>query len=302
MRDFSEFKINPNETKIRHGIKIFNKQLASPEGHDIEIDGVPCRGIIYNHINDLGDKEFRALNVPIGTKISNGSYVLYDGDYYLNTNAKVDNHYAYIGCKITMCNQKIKWSGLPKEFEEGFPCSMSNDSYGSKQSRNSDFISEIDTKMKILVQANEYTRQIKRDMRFIFNKSEFDIFRITDITTSTQSGIITMIAAKDTLRIEDDLENNLAFNEPRIHKPKEEVKEYSIEGEETVRIGKTYTYTVKPNNTVNFKIDDTDVAEIIDATNNICTILVKVKDEIFNLIVEDQNNNIVASKVIYTTK
>ena len=111
-----------------------------------------------------------------------------------------------------------------------------------------------------------------------------------------------MIAAKDTLRIEDDLENNLAFNEPRIHKPKEEVKEYSIEGEETVRIGKTYTYTVKPNNTVNFKIDDTDVAEIIDATNNICTILVKVKDEIFNLIVEDQNNNIVASKVIYTTK
>ena len=171
-----------------------------------------------------------------------------------------------------------------------------------KQSRNSDFISEIDTKMKILVQANEYTRQIKRDMRFIFNKSEFDIFRITDITTSTQSGIITMIAAKDTLRIEDDLENNLAFNEPRIHKPKEEVKEYSIEGEETVRVGKTYTYTVKPNNIVNFKIDDTDVAEIIDATNNICTILVKVKDEIFNLIVEDQNNNIVASKVIYTTK
>lgn len=131
MRSFNEFKTNPNEIKIRHGIKIFNKQLASPEGHDITIDGVPCRGIIYNHINDLGDKEYRGLNVPLGTKIQNGSYVVYDGDYYINTNMKADNHYAYLGCKITMCNQKLKWLGLPEEWKDGYPCYMSNDSYGS---------------------------------------------------------------------------------------------------------------------------------------------------------------------------
>lgn len=302
MRDFKEFRTNPNDIKIRHGIKIFNKQLNSLEGHDIEIDGVPCRGIIYNHINDLSDNEYRGLNVPLGTEIKNGSYVLYDNEYYINTNKKVDNHYAYIGCKITLCNQMLKWRGLPEEFKDGFPCSMSNDSYGSKQSRNSDFISEIDTKMKILVQANKYTRQIKRDMRFVFSSSEFDIFRVTDITASTQSGIITIIAAKDTLRIEDDLENNLAFNEYRIYNPPQEKKDYEVVGEESVRVGRSYIYTIEPADNLNFAIDDTDIAEITSIQNNTCEILIKEKDEIFTLSVTNQANEVVASKVIYTTK
>lgn len=304
MRDFKEFKTsNVNDIKIRHGIKIFNKQLQSPEAHDIEIDGVKCRGIIYNHINDLGDNEYRGLNVPIGTNIKNGSYVLYDNEYYINTNKKADNHYAYLGCKITLCNQKLKWKGLPKQWEDGYPCYMSNDSYGSKQSRNSDFISEIDTKMKILVQANEHTKKIKRDMRFVFNKSEFDIFRVTDITTSTQEGIVSIIAAKDTLRVEDDLENNLAFNEPRIYTPTENIKNYSISGDESVRLGKEYIYTVESNlEGMSFTVDDTDIAEVISIQNNTCKVVIKARDEIFKLSVIDKDNNILSSKIIYTTK
>lgn len=304
MRDFKEFKTsNVNDIKIRHGIKIFNKQLQSPEAHDIEIDGVKCRGIIYNHINDLSDNEYRGLNVPIGTNIKNGSYVLYDNEYYINTNKKADNHYAYLGCKITLCNQRLKWKGLPKKWEDGYPCYMSNDSYGSKQSRNSDFISEIDTKMKILVQANEHTKKIKRDMRFVFNKSEFDIFRVTDITTSTQEGIVSIIAAKDTLRVEDDLENNLAFNEPRIYAPTENIKNYSISGDESVRLGKEYIYTVEPNlEGMSFTVDDTDIAEVISIQNNTCKVVIKARDEIFKLSAIDKDNNILSSKIIYTTK
>ncbi len=303
MRTFGEFKTNPNEIKIRHGIKIFMKQLNSPEGQDIEIDGVPCRGIIYNHLNDLSDKEFRGLNVPLGTDIKNGSYVLYNNAYYLNTNTLADNHYSYLGCKITYCNQRLKWKGLPKEWEDGFPCSMSNDSYGSKQNRNSDFISEIDTKMKILVQANEYTEKIRRDMRFVFNHSEFDIFRVTDITRSTQEGIITIIAAKDTLRMEDDLENNLAFNEFRIVPPTpEEPKDYVILGEETIRLNKEYVYNLEPLENVRFEVDYPDVIAITEQGNGSCKILVRIKDEVCTLSAIDQIDKVVATKVIYTTK
>ena len=271
------------------------------EGHDITIDGVPCRGIIYNHLNDLSDNEFRGLNVPLGTDIKNGSYVVYDNEYYLNTNLKADNHYAYLGCKITLCNQRLKWRGLPEEWVEGYPCHISNDSYGSKQSRSSDHISEIDTKMKILVQNNEFTRQIVRDMRFIFNNSEFDIFRITDITRSTDPGVITLIAAKDTFRIEDDLENNLAFNEPRIHTPPEEDKEYTFEGEDSVRVNRRYTYTLLPEENLAFAIDDTDVAEIVATRDNTCEVLVKLRDEIFTL-TASKAGEVVAKKVVYTTK
>jgi hypothetical protein len=301
MRNFDEFKTNANSIKIRHGIKIFNKQLQSPEGHDITIDGVACRGIIYNHLNDLSDNEFRGLNVPLGTEIKNGSYVVYNNEYYLNTNMKADNHYFYLGCKITLCNQRLKWKGLPDEWIEGYPCVISNDSYGSKQNRASDYISEIDTKMKILVQANEFTRQIVRDMRFVFNNSEFDIFRVTDITTSTDPGVITIIAAKDTFRIEDDLDNNLAFNEPRIYTPPEEVKEYAIEGEESIRLNRRYTYTLLPEENLTFAVDDNEVAEIAETLNNTCTVLVKAKDEIFKL-TASKDGQVVASKVIYTTK
>lgn len=304
MRDFSAFHTRDLNSKlISSGKRTYERQLKRVEATEILINGVEVRGIVYNDINVYTDNEYRTVTVPLEVEFKNGDYVKYMEEDYLNTN-DVDYHYVYKSAKVTKCNQKIKWPGLPDEWVEGFPCIMSNDSYGSKQSRTNDLISEIDTKMKIIVQKNEWTKQIRRDMRFMFANSEFDIFRVTDITWSVKSGLITLIAAKDTLRLEDDLDNNLAFNEPRIHKVPEETKEYTIDGEESVRVGKSYEYTINPKleNGVTVSVDDTDIAEITATTDTTCTVLIKMKDEVFTLNIVDAGGETIASKIIYTTK
>ena len=114
---------------------------------------------------------------------------------------------------------------------------------------------------------------------------------------------MSIIAAKDTLRVEDDLENNLAFNEPRIYTPTENIKNYSISGDESVRLGKEYIYTVEPNlEGMSFTVDDTDIAEVVSIQNNTCKVVIKARDEIFKLSAIDKDNNILSSKIIYTTK
>lgn len=301
MKNYSNFNTRGINDRLKSaGKRIYSKQLDRVEGEDIEINGTLVRGIVYNDLNVYGDKEYRTITLPLEVEVKNGDYIKYRSEYYINTN-DIDYHYVYQSFKATKCNQLLKWKGLPPEWTDGFPCHMSNDSYGSKQNRSSDFISEIDTKMKIIVQQNEWTRQIKRDMRFIFNNSEFDIFRVTDITTSTKSGLISIIASKDTMRIEDDLENNLAFNEPRIHDVEKPKKDYVILGEETVKTGRTYTYNVEPADNVTFVVDDDDIAEIKNTTGSSCDVYIKMKNEVFTLSIVD-NNNVLNSKVIYTVK
>ena len=95
----------------------------------------------------------------------------------------------------------------------------------------------------------------------------------------------------------------MAFNEPRIYTSTENIKNYSISGDESVRLGKEYIYTVEPNlEGMSFTVDDTDIAEVISIQNNTCKLVIKARDEIFKLSAIDKDNNILSSKIIYTTK
>lgn len=303
MRSFEEYRVNTNDTIVRSARKIFEKQLKSPEGRDIEIDGVPVRGILYNKTNPYSDKEYRTLSVSLDTKIKRGSYVLFNDEYYLNTNDVDIYADAYLSCKITKCVRVLKIRGLGERLEQGFPCIMSNDSYGSKQNRSNDFLSEIDTKMKIVVQENEFTKLLKRDMRFMFNNSEFDIFRVIDITTSVQPGLIVMTCLKDAYRIEDDLVNGFAFNALTIDNILEEPKEISITGAESIKVKKDAIYTVTPEDEKYvFSIDDETICEIINTTNNSCTVKALLKDEICVLEAKGETSGAIATKTIYTIK
>lgn len=300
MKDFSFLRCTTN-CKINNSAKfLYEQQLNGIEGCDVKIDGVPSRAIVYNSINEYSDTEYRVLSVPFDTVIRRGSYVEYDDEFYLNTNAPDKHGTIYKSCKITRCNQIMKWADLPKEVENGFPVIMSNDSYGSKQSRSNDFLSEIDTKMKIQIQENEHTRRLRTDMRFIFNNSKYDIYRITDITTSTYKGMMVITAAKDVARIEDDFENNLAFNTVSNETPVAPI--VSIEGDDSVKVGRTYTYTVQSNDPLTFSVDDVDIAEITNQADNSCEVEVKVKDEIFVLEAKNAAGEVVATKTVYTTR
>lgn len=112
------------------------------------------------------------------------------------------------------------------------------------------------------------------------NGSETDIYKVIDISRATTTGLIEIVAQKDIEKAEDDIENSIAFN--NFNEISDESK-YIIQGLENVKVGKTESYIITPHLDVDWRVDNSNVAEIISTKNGMCTILGKIKDEIVTL-------------------
>jgi hypothetical protein len=303
MKDFSMFNTDINAINLRSGIKIFEKQLKGLEGHDIEINDIPTRGVIYNHLNDMSEKlEDRALNVRLDTDIKTGYYVKNEDDYYLVMTG-IDNHYYYKNCKIRRCNQKLIWKGLKAAF---IPCYITNSSYGSKgEIHNITQISDFDARAVILVGVNEYTNQIRNGMRFIFNHSKDDVYEVTKKTTAYNSngvnGYMQLTCKYVKWVQEDDFVNNIAFNsflEDNVN-PSVDI---TLIGEEFVLTGSSEIYTINNATNVTFKLDDDTIAEnnaeIVSQDGTSCVVKM-LKDIMCQIECRDSLGNILYLKTIY---
>lgn len=252
---------------------------------------------VVNVDRSVSDKK---IYVRPETVIDEGCVISYEDKSYLVTEFE-DNLISPM-CKCSLCNQTLK---LPSGKE--YPCVIANDSYGSKINLSNDFIGQIDTKLKIQLQANEdVLNEVRLDLRYIFNHSKFDIFKCTDINTSVNKGVITMIAKKDVyLEGLDDLENNIAFNGEIENKPQEPT-EYSVIGNDKIKINVEHTYTINPiDENIVFSLDEysveNNIASIISQANGECIIKANVTDEIITLNCS-LNGEIVATKDIVTVK
>lgn len=252
---------------------------------------------VVNVDRSVSDKRIYVMPETI---IDEGCVISYEDKSYLVTEFE-DNLISPM-CKSSLCNQTLK---LPSGKE--YPCVIANDSYGSKINLSNDFIGQIDTKLKIQVQANEdILNEVKLDLRYIFNHSKFDIYKCTDVNTSVNKGVITMIAKKDTyLEGLDDLKNNMAFN-GEIDSSVQESTEYSIEGNDEIKINAEYKYSINPmEENVEFSLDeysvDNKIANIISQANGECVVKANKTDEIITLNCS-LNGEIVTSKDIVTVK
>ena len=303
MKDFSMFNTDINAINLRSGIKIFEKQLKGLEGHDIEINDILTRGIIYNHLNDMSENlEDRALNVRLDTDIKTGHYVKNEGDYYLVMTG-IDNHYYYKNCKIRRCNQSLVWKGLKTTF---IPCYITNSSYGSKgEVHNITQISDFDARAVILVGVNEYTNQIRNGMRFIFNHSKDDVYEVTKKTTAYNSdgvnGYMQLTCKYVKWVQEDDFDNNIAFNsflEDNVN-PSIDI---TLIGEEFVLIGSSETYTISNATNVTFKLDDDTIAEnnaeIVSQDGTSCVVKM-LKDIMCQIECRDSLGKLLKCETIY---
>jgi hypothetical protein len=316
------------ERKIIKAIKTYNKALEELI-HDftIRINSKEAKDVIVNFNEEnpikglVGLSKKQTASADMETYLRVSPNTLKKGDYIqfqYNEWDSLDNIYLItsdiereeVNDKLVFlkCNTVLNWKGLtgtPME-NRGFPCVASNDSYGSKTSLTNDFLSYQDTKLKILVPDNAYTRTIKRNWRFLFGNSQTDVFKIIDITRSMDEGIITMIAKKDEYRIEDNFEMNMAFNE----------KDTSIldvtpsiccdlVGEDIIGINDTCNYQII--NSLGRVVELTDlICEVSDNTlahlsQTIDTISLTALEEreVICLRVKDNEGNILCSKNIY---
>lgn len=303
MNDYTNYKSQPNYEQISGNIH-YNNQL-SQEGSFIKVDGnefididnkqIKYKAIVRAHGNEYNEnKEERIVLFDKSFNINSGSLIEYlDEPYLVFTHRDKDNPFMD-SVKMFLCNETLNWKGLGTPE----PCIVEGESYGVKIVSSNDLREGVDTKVKISVQDNVRTRTITPNTRFIFNHSKYGIYEVGDVTVY-KKGILTFTCKKSDYREEDDLENNIAFNEG-VDIPTELPTIYAIIGEENVRKGKEYLYTLSPKEeNIEWSIsDDTVVTMRIDDDKN-CILCILKSDDYITLNAS-LDGKIVASKDLFT--
>lgn len=202
------------------------------------------------------------------------------------------------------CNETLTIQGLDDKIYT-YPCSVKNDSYGSKQDRSSDFLSFNDTKAKITVVSNPITSLIGRNYRFIFNHSKFDIYKTIDKSSAIVHGVFEMVSSKDLFMEEDNLELNIAYNSTDLSEDIQNIEDptkvtYEIIGKDYIVLNKTEEYEIYPPISCTFEIADTTIAEIISSTSTSCVIKCLEGNDIAVLYAKDVSGNILCEYIITT--
>ena len=194
------------------------------------------------------------------------------------------------------CNNKLIWEMNGKVYS--YPCTEKNSSYGSKQTKSDDRIMTDDTKAKIRVQQNEDTIKLEKSQRFIFSGSQEDIYTIVDIDRSIYPGQIEIVMKKEVLRNEDDLENNIGFNENSN-------VNYDIDilGLDSIILNNETTFTVKNENNIDlvWEISNSN-AIIIRSDNYSCTVKGINRNKTFKLICKNTLGEEISYKNIGITR
>lgn len=237
------------------------------------------------------------------TMVDVGSYLIYDDGIYLVNGFNKD----YINPKAsaTECEQELCFSFIGNPI----PCIAQGESYGVKITGGTEFNTQVDTKVKITIQSNEETRKIKPDHRFIFNHSEYGVYKIGDVTVYNH-GLLVFTCQKDEYMPQhDDLENNIAFNGDIKPPIDDQIKTYSIKGcsNDEMIMGKTETFTLEPpTDGVTWKINNElsinpNVAEIVSQDTNGCVVKCNVGDDCFEIQAIKDKQVINANKKVVLT-
>jgi|GEM_PF-6380851 len=220
---------------------------------------------------------------------SMGDYIVYPNKTYLVLEFEDNSVVPY--AKAFQCIQTINLKGWDKPI----PCVATNDSYGVKLNESNEFFAFRDAKVKIQVQKNNITKKIKNGTRFIFDNSEDNVYRVIDKTSVIDKGIIIFMMEKTEKMSEDDLINNIAYNDSVQDIP----KEYNIIGAENIKIGTQQTYIIEPVGIdIAWEIDDLEIGKIISQSNNNCIIEgIGTTDELL-IITAMQNGKTIATKYV----
>ena len=300
MNDYTNYKSQPDYIGFS-GKTHFNNQLNQEgsyitvnEKDSMLIDDVETKykAIVRIYNNEYSEsKEERIVLFDKRYDIDKGSLVNFlDEDYLVYTHRDKDNPFMDT-VKMCICNETLNAKG----WEKTIPCRVEGESYGVKIIANNEFRQNVDTKVAVTVQDNDFTRKIQPNTRFIFNRSEHGVYEIGDITVYVR-GLITFICRKSEYRQEDDLENNIAFN--GIVKEETDSQTYAISGQEEIKKGKSYIYTITPENeNVTWEVSDTTSAEI-KTENGQCT-LTPLKREDYIVLTAKIDGVIVDTKDIY---
>lgn len=149
-----------------------------------------------------------------------GMYAKIDDEWYLLIDKYGGTGSTAIKMLAIKINQRLRWideEGVLREFK----CVASATDLGSKsrQSKNEIEWNKYDVRLPVgqlfvSVEKNEITEKIGLHHRFIFGRNVYEVTGIDDITTTADDGygIIQFTVKITTRMLEDDFENQIAYN------------------------------------------------------------------------------------------
>lgn len=185
--------------------------------HDPDIKEMDARVIEIERLGSLREVILRPNhNLEIGT------YVKFDGDTWLLFDKYGGTGSTNIKLLAIRCNRKIRWISKEDKNEViELDCVASATDLGSKskQSKNEIEWNKYDVRLPlgqlfVTIEANPDAKSINLNDRFIFGRNVYEVTGIDDITGIDENGygIIQLTVKIDTIRNEDDFENEIAYN------------------------------------------------------------------------------------------
>lgn len=278
---------NVSESRLNTSKELFTREFKNDPSYrrailqrlDLTEEEIDIR--IKNIDKTVNEKR---IYVKPNTRIEIGSLISYEDKTFIVS--EFEENLISPMCKVELCGHKIN---IPNT-DIFLPCLIEGESYGVKifQSNN-DFFSDTDTKVKVTVQDNDFTRKVYQSYRFMIGNSKHGIYKVGDITVYNK-GVIVFICKKDAyLEGLDDLDNNKCFNDKVPSDNPKEPTEYKILGEDSIKINYEYAYELNPSNTnAVFSLDEytieNNLAQIVNQSEGKVVIKSFVSDEIITLV------------------
>lgn len=236
---------------------------------------VPCI------INDYSENDQKALDEKVlyvrhDESIGIGSYVEFDNFIWLIIFREHRSANIYKTFIMRKCNQILKYEYKGDIYD--IPCVVKNLTQYSDGLQDIVYTSVPDSKRSITYSQNNITSNIDLGQRFIINNKR--AFRVTHMQDfeykegyNTSNGISSCIAVYTGLRNDDNIEDNLAYNENPSNYP------------DVIMIGSSVSYNIDDNNCVwkvEYTSNKTDYVDIF-SNEGVCKI---VLDMDFDLIGE----------------
>jgi hypothetical protein len=202
---------NTNSERTKNSmITMINREFSSsPSYHETLRNNVPqgFQIVDENAITKNPNKK-RVLCKP-DEDINIGDDIIWNTEHWLCTNVDSDKE-IYAKGIIERCNNTLKWQTSTGEIKE-YPCIIQDKTsvYSTGVEENK-YLSLADDQILITIQYNNDTKQLRQDKRFIFNHSEYEIYKLTKPQTLTNAGVLYLTMTKSQKGTNDNLELNIA--------------------------------------------------------------------------------------------
>lgn len=257
--------LNPYDRNMSYKNRDFQQFFSETlTKHDCTIDGVPAKLVFQDHSQsnnkDLSDDKY--IVAENDTKVHVGSYIEWADSLWLVFTEEHKTIATHQQLKIKHVNETIKWirNGKVVNKGQGYGAYVQSQTLYTMGVAQTPLLDVVDSKMAMYMQYNEETARLKEDERVFIGKR---VYKIKFMDAVSRKGLIFYLLDEDRVGQLDNVEESIADYYNYYGKNDDYVKDsddspnktLTILGEKYPRIGRTYEYTIKGGDSVEWVLE-----------------------------------------------